>query len=215
MYLLISILLIIMASAVAWLPMIKDFRATHAEIFNFWFTLIATFVGVFIAIELTNLTEQNKEEENAKKLLIAARVEIDSKIRQVEMNRQDIILAGLTGAGKVYITDNPLRFPNLYKEVVSNESVLKRINADGVQYLNRRVTELQILQEGIDMGKPINDTSLIIAIDQYIQELGFTRNILTVQIDILDDKIKTKQEMDKKYEEAYFDAYPEFKGLNP
>ncbi|WP_051957455.1 hypothetical protein [Altibacter lentus] len=104
------------------------------ELRSFVLTLIATLIGVFIAISLTNSGLRKKEKEDTLKLLNTSKlivintrtysVELSNRIRALE---QDTINSDSTRISNVK-KNNPIPFPHLLETVITNEILSKNIS---------------------------------------------------------------------------------------
>jgi len=211
MYLIISVGLILLTAFFTYWKRIDKFRKANPELFNFGLTLVATFVGVFLAIDLTNKAERKKEEKNVIKLLNATSVDLRNCKERTNVTYS---LATL-GADSIYSTgkhieNNPIQYPKLFQSIVSNEVVLRHLSQQGIEVYNQCADNLLSLQNAINTGKAKNDTILIRTVGVYIKELEYAQKILLLEIGRLEGSVS-----DKYLDEHYSNFNYEKIGIGP
>ncbi len=113
---------------------LKSLRIPKEELRSFILTLIATLVGVFIAISLTNSGTQKKEKNDTIKLLNTSRlILVNTKSYSQELSKAIEILGKDTINNSEerlsQIKDsNPIPFPYLLETVITNEILSKNIS---------------------------------------------------------------------------------------
>lgn len=211
MYVIISIALIVIFLGLSFVPKLEQVRRKHADMFSFAFTLVATFVGVFLAIDLTNKSEKHKERDNVIKLLHASSLEISNTISRT----QTTLSVAIHGVDSMYssrhhIKNNPIQLPTLFQTIISNESVLGHLTETGIKVYYNTEGNIQGLVEAINKGVAFNDSILLSTIEVYIKELQFTQKILNLEIAHLEGEIP-----DDKIEELYDSFTTELIGQGP
>ena len=121
------ILLIIVVSFLGFHHKSKAFIKQHEFIFGFYFTLIATVMGVFIGFYLS---DQNSIKTEKKHVIELVNVAYKNVLSTIETNED--ILKSYTEIKRSFrlefIQDNPLSFPNRLEPILSNEKVSRNIS---------------------------------------------------------------------------------------
>jgi len=125
-YLIISIFLILISGILTYSKKTSKLRKKRFDFFSFYLTLIATFIGVFLAIEFTNHSEFRKEQKNVIKILDAISIDLSNNIYRVD----GIYNVASLNFGpdsifqiKKHIENNEIRLPRLFKGIADNELV--------------------------------------------------------------------------------------------
>ncbi|OUS00960.1 hypothetical protein A9Q86_09440 [Flavobacteriales bacterium 33_180_T64] len=113
---------------------IKDLSIDKRERVSFLLTLIATLVGVLIALWLTNSGMRNKEKEDSIKLLETANLILTNTHKYTKIlnntvveQEKDTINNGIDDMEKLK-TLNPIPYPELLETIISNELISKNIS---------------------------------------------------------------------------------------
>lgn len=180
----------------------KKLRIPKTELRSFILTLVATLVGVFIAISLTNSGIQKKEKEDTIKLLNTSKlILVNTKSYSQELNKaveklkKDTINNSNESISQIKKT-NPIPFPYLLETVITNEILSKNIS----EYSHSKIyTGLINLKKLADyQTAEIYDQSLselIILMDLEIQFQNEKLNMTEIE-----KMMKTKQEeLKEKY----------------
>tara|TARA_R100001480_G_C4718610_1_gene179638 strand:- start:479 stop:1069 length:591 start_codon:yes stop_codon:yes gene_type:complete len=169
---------------------LKKISIPIVELRSFILTLIATLIGVFIAISLTNSGIRKKEKEDTIKLLKTSKLilintrtyslELSNRIRNLE---KDTIDADSIRISKIK-KHNPIPFPNLLETVITTEILSKNIS----EYSHNEIyTELINLKKLADYK-----TSEIY--EQSLSELIF---LLDLEIQFQKGKFEMSEMQDK------------------
>ena len=204
MYIAISIGLIILTAFLTYWKRIDKFRKANSELFNFILTLVATFVGVFLAIDLTNKAEQKKEEKNVIKLLNATAVDLKNCRERTNVTYSLAQSGDSIFSTRKHIENNPMQIPKLFQSIVSNEVVLRHISQQGIEAYNQCADNLISLQNAINTGKAIDDTILLNTVKVYIKEMDYARKIIALETGRLDGEISDKY-LDEHYSTLTFE----------
>jgi hypothetical protein len=211
MYLTLSLGLIIITLLLALWGKVKPFRNKYSEFFNFYLTLVATFVGVFLAIDFTNKSEYKKEEKNVIKLLNATVMDLNNKINRAQTT---YTLASI-GADSLYsardhLRNNPMQLPNLFQSIASNEIILRHLSPQGIQEFNNCADNIQSLQTTIIEGKPKEDSILVSTVKVYMKQMDFAKRIIALEVGRMEGDIS-----DKYLDEHYSQLIYELVGIGP
>ncbi|WP_132703696.1 hypothetical protein [Winogradskyella wandonensis] len=179
----------------------KNFSIPKTELRSFILTLIATLVGVFIAISLTNSEMRKKEKEDTIKLLNTSRlILINTKSYSQGLKRTVKNLEKDSTSSIEMITqmkkDNPIPFPYLLETVITNEIVSKNISTYSHSQIYTGLLNLKKLadyQTAETYEQALSE--LIVLMDLEIQ---FQKGKLDV--DEIENRLKTeREELKKKY----------------
>lgn len=205
-------------------PKFRKFFQSRSEFFTFVLTLMATFIGVFWAIEFNNRNQDNIETENVVKLLDAAKFEIENKIFSNRMYIE-IIDNELSGFNpKRFIKSNPIESSNLFQLTISNDLVLRKLSLDGVQELHNCMDNLNSMQKSINNDTTIADSLYSGLIKSFNKQLKYSIQVVNLEIKVLDgdidrkmigaeyDSLSTRYFRDEKFYDL--DSALEFKNSN-
>lgn len=187
-----SIVLIIISSLMGLVPKFRKFFQTRSEFFTFVLTLMATFIGVFWAIEFNNRNQENIDRDNVIKLLDAAKFEMENKVFSNRMYIE-IIDNGLSGFNpKRFIKSNPIESSNLFQLTISNDLVLRKLSLDGVQELHNCMDNLNSMQKSINNDTTIADSLYSGLIKSFNKQLKYSIQVINLEIKVLDGEIDRK-----------------------
>ena len=204
MYIIISIGLILLTAFLTYWKRIENFRKANSELFNFGLTLVATFVGVFLAIDLTNKAELKKEEKNVVKLLNATSVDLRNCKERTNVTYELAKMGDSIFSTRKHIENNPMQIPKLFQSIVGNEVVLRHLSQQGIEAFNQSADNLISLQNAINTGKAINDTILLNTVKVYIKEMDYAQKIIALETGILEGDISDKY-LDEHYSTLTFE----------
>lgn len=173
-------------------PKFRKFFQTRSEFFTFVLTLMATFIGVFWAIEFNNRNQENIDRDNVIKLLDAAKFEMENKVFSNRMYIE-IIDNGLSGFNpKRFIKSNPIESSNLFQLTISNDLVLRKLSLDGVQELHNCMDNLNSMQKSINNDTTIADSLYSGLIKSFNKQLKYSIQVINLEIKVLDGEIDRK-----------------------
>ncbi len=201
MYLEFSISLIVITIFFTFWSKLEKFRKKYSEFFNFGLTLVATFVGVFFAIYLTNNSEEKKERNNVIKLLDATVLDLNNNI-----NKTNTIYAiAKFGADSIFsskkhIENNPIQLPRLFQSIVNNEVVLRHLSKQGIQYFHICADNIVSIQTSINESVAIEDSTLLSIVQIYVKQMEFAKKIIALEEGIMEGDISDNY-IDKHYKQ--------------
>ena len=173
-------------------------RKKYSELYSFGITIVATFIGVFLAIHLTNYAETKKEEENVVNLLNATVMDLDNIINDANLNiytmkfQSDSVFSSLKDCQPC----NPMRLPRLFQSIVTNEAVLRHLSPIGIQKFNECAYVNSSYQEIIN-NLP-QDYLFLKNVQFYIERLEFEKEIISIEIDRIKGEI-SENKLDRQY----------------
>jgi len=120
---------------------LKGLQIGKSEWVSFVLTLIATLVGVLLAIWLTNLGIRNKEKEDTIKLLNTAKLIVTNTNQYAKSLSNTVIELEKDTIANNYQTieetkfSNPIPYPDLLENLISNELISKYISEFSHNYI--------------------------------------------------------------------------------
>ena len=215
MYLIIALILIAITVVFTYNSKLAELRKKKPDFFNFGLTLVATFVGVLFAMELTNRAKFISEEETVVKILDATSIELTSNLEDA-LTYSEIIPILLQKAEtstdstnylKTFFNSNSLETSRLFENLIDNEMVLRHISSFGLQIYTSKCKDLTLLRRGIYMDDATNE-SILLGFGLYIPVLKFAQNIIIVE------KAKIIEGIDEDEIKARYDRFSkEFSGI--
>ena len=179
---------------------LKKSRIPKTELRSFILTLIATLVGVFIAILLTNSGIQKKEKVDTIKLLNTSRLILsDTKLYSQGMSRAvNKIEKDTTYNNYERIfqmkKDNPIPFPYLLETVIANEIVSKNIS----EYSHSQIYTGLINLKKIANYKMIETYELLLSELIALIDLEIQYQKGELDVDEIENRMRTKRDELKK-----------------
>jgi hypothetical protein len=179
---------------------LKNTRIPKTELRSFILTLIATLVGVFIAILLTNSGIQKKEKVDTIKLLNTSRLILsDTKLYSQGMSRAvNKIEKDTTNNNYERISqmkkDNPIPFPYLLETVIANEIVSKNIS----EYSHSQIYTGLINLKKIANYKMIETYELLLSELIALIDLEIQYQKGELDVDEIENRMRTKRDELKK-----------------
>ncbi len=130
---------------------LKGLQIGKSEWVSFVLTLIATLVGVLLAISLTNLGIRNKEKEDTIKLLNTAKLIVTNTNQYAKSLSKTVIELEKDTIANNYQTieetkfSNPIPYPDLLENLISNELISKYISEFSHNYIYSGLNNLRKL----------------------------------------------------------------------
>lgn len=203
MYLFLSFLIIALLVFVTLNKKFSKFRLQNQDFFNLILTIAATFIGVFLAITLSNKSEITKERKNVIKLIDATSIALNNSISKssavynVGKIANDTIFSPISNA-----INNPIRLPSLYFSLENNDLILRHFSSQGLNNYVFNIEGIITVKQAIDESiKKKNAENIYYNIELYIKQLYFSKRILSVERAVLNGDISENQIDDyyKKY----------------
>ena len=130
---------------------LKNLYIGKSEWVSFILTLIATLAGVLIAITLTNSEIKNKEKEDTIKLLNTAKLIVTNTYQYAKSLNNAVIELEKDTIANNYQTieetksSNPIPYPDLLENLISNELISKYISEFSHNYIYSGLNNLRKL----------------------------------------------------------------------
>ena len=164
-YTIITILLIFI-SFIIFLPKFKSATEQYSLGINFILTLIATLVGVLLAISITNYESDRKEKQDVIKLLNSAITAVETcQGYSEELIEYFINLPDSDNLKQEFYVKNPLPYPT-YLDTLLMQSIVSK-NLSGAA-----LTELNQLLINLKRSRQNNSSLYLIALSQAIKVLS-------------------------------------------
>lgn len=168
MYTILTIGLVFLSTFIL-LPKFKDFTERYSLSINYFLTLVATLVGVLLAIAITNHEAGKKEKQDFVKLLYSSISSVDACYEYTESIIKEFEqLAPAEAEKSQFYAQNQPPYPNYLDTFLMQNIVSKNLSSDALSDLNEQVINLKIVRE--------KDANI------YLSFLGETRNILSLEL---------------------------------
>ncbi|MEC4087988.1 hypothetical protein [Pseudoalteromonas rubra] len=147
LYIILTIALLAL-SALLFTPSFKAFTHRYEVACNFILTLVATLVGVLLAIAISNYDADRKEVKDLIKVLHAAEAVVEESLEYSislhEAYQQNI---DKYGEKQAFFTRNPLVYPQYLDNMLTQNLVSKNLSMEGLSELNEHLIILQRSQK--------------------------------------------------------------------
>jgi len=152
----------------------KKFRVEYSDSIAFVTTVFATFIGVFVAIEASNINETKLEKEKTLSLLNIAGYELGQIIHEANISI-GVMQADSNLNNSRFIEDNPLPEPAMFEILFSDEIFLRNLTHPTLQSLSRSYKNLQkmysIMSPDDNARRPEPSYFPILTVSQHIQKI--------------------------------------------
>ena len=180
---------------------LKGLQIGKSEWVSFVLTLIATLVGVLLAISLTNLGIRNKEKEDTIKLLNTAKLIVTNTNQYAKSLSKTVIELEKDTIANNYQTieetksSNPIPYPDLLETLISNELISKYISEFSHNYIYSGLNNLRKLTkyETVDYyQKSLEEMILLLDLEIESQKGAINSQEFESKFDIGKKKIEDK-----------------------
>ncbi len=137
-------LILVLATCLIFLPKFRNLVERQSLAINFFLTLIATLVGVLLAIAISNYEQEVKEKEDVSKLIRASihSVETCFEYSQALVSHFDN-LADKDSKKVSFFVNNPLPYPDYIDVFVMQNIVSKNLSQVALSDLNELIINLK------------------------------------------------------------------------
>ncbi|KAF7781058.1 hypothetical protein PRUB_b0158 [Pseudoalteromonas rubra] len=143
LYIILTIALLAL-SALLFTPSFKAFTLRYEVACNFILTLVATLVGVLLAIAISNYDADKKEIKDLIKVLYAAEAvveeSLDYSVKLNEIYQENPEQFGKQGD---FFARNPLVYPHYLDNMLTQNLISKNLSQEGLSELNEHLITLQ------------------------------------------------------------------------
>ncbi|MCF2857796.1 hypothetical protein L1286_09960 [Pseudoalteromonas sp. SMS1] len=150
---LVTTVVLILCSAILFVPKLKSFTQRNALASNFALTLIATLIGVLLAIGISNYDSEEKERRDLVKLLHAAEavvkesqdysVELYKHYQQHELDKEN------PDSKRRFFEKNPLVYPTYLDALMSQHLFIKNLSQESLTELSERLIIMKRAQSAM------------------------------------------------------------------
>lgn len=127
-YLIFSIFLILVISVLTLLKKASPIRSKYPDFFNFLYTIVATFVGVFLAIFYNNKVIEKQEREEFVILLKSAEKEFEFNNKETKA-RIEMLTENIENT-KSILFNYRFPYPSIFPDGLKTTIVMKNISAN-------------------------------------------------------------------------------------
>lgn len=168
MYTILTIGLVFLSTFIL-LPKFKSFTEHYSLSINYFLTLVATLVGVLLAIAITNHEADKKEKQDFIKLLHSSISSVEACYEYTENIIKEFEQLTPEDAQKTqFYAQNQPPYPNYLDTFLMQNIVSKNLSSNALSDLNEQIINLKIVRE--------KDANI------YLSFLGETRNILSLEL---------------------------------
>ncbi|KZN34066.1 hypothetical protein N480_23030 [Pseudoalteromonas luteoviolacea S2607] len=192
---LVTTVVLIFCSSILFIPKLKQFTQRNELASNFVLTLVATLIGVLLAIAISNYDANEKEREDLIKLLYAAEAVVkesqDYSILLLD-HYQERFSDGVSKEVKTTFFDkNPLVYPEYLDALMSQHIFIKNLSQESLTELSERLIVMK-RAKSIMPEQFIKSTSYVLYIleqERRYQQGEITLIELEVLLDLKEDEI--------------------------
>jgi hypothetical protein len=180
---------------------LKGLHIGNSEWISFILTLIATLVGVLIAITLTNSGIRNKEKDDTIKLLHTAKLILTNTNQYAKSLNNTVIelekdtITNNNQTIEELKSSNPIPYPDLLETIISNELISKNISEFSHNYIYSGLNNLRKLTkyETVEYyQKSLEEMILLLGLEIENQKGEIDSQEFESKFDIGKKKIETK-----------------------
>lgn len=190
-YISVALLLIIVAIFMINSSRFDQFRDKNKRTFEFFISLISTFIGFFIAVSLNTVLGEINEKKNLVKILSATNLAIENS----EMKTKGMyILPAKKGTDiSEIITYAPVELPKLYSGLETNALINDYFSSNAFQAYILCSDNMETFVKNANATNQPSERKLII-MEKYLKYLGLAKQVNTLEIQRLNDEISEKEE---------------------
>lgn len=190
-YISVALLLIIVAIFMINSSRFDQFRDKNKRTFEFFISLISTFIGFFIAVSLNTVLGEISEKKNLVKILSATNLAIENS----EMKTKGMyILPAKKGTDiSEIITYAPVELPKLYSGLETNALINDYFSSNAFQAYILCSDNMETFVKNANATNQPSERKLII-MEKYLKYLGLAKQVNTLEIQRLNDEISEKEE---------------------
>jgi len=190
-YVSVALLLIIVAIFMINSSRFDQFRDKNKRTFEFFISLISTFIGFFIAVSLNTVLGEISEKKNLVKILSATNLAIENS----EMKTKGMyILPAKKGTDiSEIITYAPVELPKLYSGLETNALINDYFSSNAFQAYILCSDNMETFVKNANATNQPSERKLII-MEKYLKYLGLAKQVNTLEIQRLNDEISEKEE---------------------
>ncbi|MFC4162053.1 hypothetical protein ACFOWU_00180 [Epilithonimonas zeae] len=191
MYIIIAIGLVILTLFLINSKLFDELRARKTRSFEFFISLISTFIGFFIALSLNTILSDINQKKNLVKVLDATNLSLENS----EMKTQGMYLnAAKKGADiSEIIQYAPMEIPKLYSNLETNSLVSDYFLSNAFQAYILCNDNLQTFVKSANASNVTSEKKVLI-LEKYLAYLNLAKQINTLEIKRLNGDISLSDE---------------------
>lgn len=151
----------------------KKFREQFHFFVGFILTLSATFIGVFLATDITNRNSKKQEEEKVIQLLEASSIDLFNGIRNTDV----LIKLKKFATDSLQNVNLPLQRPEVFYQITQNELILSTISSKGIEQFSLSRANLKNIESTLKTN-PENEMRTL---KKYSDYLNYSREIILLE----------------------------------
>jgi len=191
MYIIIAIGLVVLTLFLINSKLFDGLRARKTRSFEFFISLISTFIGFFIALSLNTILSDINQKKNLVKVLDATNLSLENS----EMKTQGMYLnAAKKGADiSEIIQYAPMEIPKLYSNLETNSLVSDYFLSNAFQAYILCNDNLQTFVKSANASNVTSEKKVLI-LEKYLAYLNLAKQINTLEIKRLNGDISLSDE---------------------
>lgn len=191
MYIIIAVALVLLTLFLINSKLFDGMRTRKARSFEFFISLISTFIGFFIALSLNTILSDINQKKNLVKLLDATNLSLENSV----MKTQGMYLnAAKKGADiSEIIQYAPVEIPKLYSNLETNSLVSDYFLSNAFQAYILCNDNLQTFVKSANASNVTSEKKVLI-LEKYLAYLNLAKQINTLEIKRLNGDISLSDE---------------------
>lgn len=167
------------------------FRGKNHRTFEFFISLISTFIGFFIAVSLNTVLGEVNQKKNLVKILTATNLAIENS----EMKTKGMYLNPAQKGTDIseIITYAPVELPKLYSNLESNALISDYFSSNAFQAYILCSDNMDTFVKNANAANQPSERKVII-MEKYLKYLGFAKQVNSLEIQRLNNEISEKEE---------------------
>ncbi|MFT3919477.1 hypothetical protein [Cloacibacterium sp.] len=167
------------------------FRGKNQRTFEFFISLISTFIGFFIAVSLNTVLGEVNQKKNLVKILTATNLAIENS----EMKTKGMYLIPAQKGTDIseIITYAPVELPKLYSNLESNALISDYFSSNAFQAYILCSDNMDTFVKNANAANQTSERKVVI-MEKYLKYLGFAKQVNNLEIQRLNDQMSEKEE---------------------
>lgn len=190
-YSIIAILLIAVTLFMINSSVFDKFRGKNQRTFEFFISLISTFIGFFIAVSLNTVLGEVNQKKNLVKILTATNLALENS----EMKTKGMYLLPAQKGTDIneIITYAPVDLPKLYSNLESNALISDYFSSNAFQAYILCSDNMDTFVKNANATNQTSERKVAI-MEKYLQYLGYAKQVNNLEIQRLNGDISEKDE---------------------
>lgn len=190
-YIIVVFILVILTLFMINSKFFNGFRSRNGRTFEFFISLISTFIGFFIALSLNTTLSEINAKKNLIKLLTATNLSLENS----EMKTKGMYLLPAKSGTDIseIIQYAPVEMPKLYDNLESNSLVSDYFSSNAFQAYILCSDNLETLVKNANATNQ-NSAKKVSFMEKYLKYLGFAKQVNTLEIQRLNGEISQSDE---------------------